>query len=84
MVAPHEWTECRPVTFRLVGAVVTMGGKDRALMDAAVTAAWQDLSPADRQAFHRFCCLNARDLPALASIERFQRAIRAGLPVRLR
>lgn len=56
MVAPHGWRECRPGILSLEGA----DPAETARMDEAVEKVWATLSGADRQAFHRFCCLNRR------------------------
>lgn len=62
MALPHEWYECHPAVLKLDGP---MDPEDARLMNAAVAAAWAQLTDRDRQAFHRFCCFNARDLECL-------------------
>lgn len=83
MVTPHHWSECRPATLKLAGGTPARPG-DAEIMQAAIKVAWSKLTPAERENFHRFCCLNVKDLPAIATITRFQRLIQSQVPTRLR
>jgi hypothetical protein len=70
----HDWRECRPAVARL-GDTPKIGQE---VVDA-VNVSFDELSDADKQAFHRVCCFNSRDENDLAVIDRLSKTIRTRL-----
>lgn len=71
----HGYDECRPALLSLPG---TDPRGDARLVEI-VQRVWASLSDADRQGFHRFCCLNSRLPRDLAVIQRIQTQVQAEL-----
>lgn len=67
----HHWTECAPALFRISAQ---NGHRDERAALAAQRV-WARASDADRQSFHRFCCLNSREPADIDVIRRLAQAI---------
>ena len=82
---PHDWRECRPAIVAVdmsEGKPVSAEERARIAKRAEVTAVtveviWARLRPADKQAFHRFSCLNSRAPEDLAVVEHLSDTLQA-------
>ncbi|MEU1395036.1 hypothetical protein ABZ403_03065 [Micromonospora zamorensis] len=77
---PHDWRECRPAIVKVAfteGADLEKHTEDDRLNAIALELVWSRLRPADKQAFHRFSCLNSRAPEDLAVVEHLSATLQA-------
>jgi hypothetical protein len=77
--SPHDWRECRPVIVKVGLREGTVPGPEAGddLRAAVLGMVWSRLRPADKQAFHRFGCLNSKDPEDVAVAQQISATLRA-------